>query len=711
METTPPPEAAMMIQFDPDIEFSHRDVGSRTQVIAHHAATGKFFQLGTEEYRIASLLDGRRTISDVMEQLAIDGVDWDPNDVAELIKRFVTTGVARNISPGAGPQPPQPIPKPTASQIFQRWLPQSLSMVISQRIPLLQGEGIASWLERRVGAVFSVNGMCVWCVLVASGLLVVSKHHREFGIELRRMFDPGMWMILFAMWAIAKTLHELGHAVAAKYHGVRVGKIGIMFFLFAPLAYVDVTDAWKLRSRWSRVQIALGGVYVELAFAAVAAWTWWFLPPGIAKHLAAQFFLVAGPATILVNANPLLRLDGYYVIADLTEIPNLRMHGRSQCGAWIEKWLVNIPSPRPLLSGWRRSFATVHAVSSVVFQLVWMSGLVIGVSIWAKGLGVALAIVAVLLWAALPLAKWIWKVWNYQSSEKRLFTSQRYRLVMLGFLVFTAFPSISYFHSPFQRRVPVVVQFRDEQIARAAVGAFVKRVYVSPGQRVDRGMILIKLENPDLRVQRDQKADDLKLAELRAIQFRRQESLSRAASEIENADSLRRQLIELDEQIDALTTYALRDGFVIGRGIERLPGRFVEQGEELLRVADPQEKELLASIGPSDVEAYRQAIEVRHATEVRLRGGLSFSTTPAHLRPRASVSLPHPALAATVGGPLAVEPSPNEGEPWRVASPQMQSITHLDPITSLDIQAGQIGTMTIQDNHTIASRIFEALSH
>ena len=92
------------------------------------------------------------------------------------------------------------------------------------------------------------------------------------------MFDPSLWLLLLGMWAISKVIHETGHAVAARYHGVQVGKIGILFFFMAPLAYVDVTDAWKLKSRWSRVQIALAGIYLELAVAAIAAWAWWLLP-------------------------------------------------------------------------------------------------------------------------------------------------------------------------------------------------------------------------------------------------------------------------------------------------------------------------------------------------------------------------------------------------------------------------------------------------
>lgn len=709
----PPP---IVVRLDENVEFSERLVGSRTLVVAHHVATGKFFQLGPEEYRIASLLDGRRCMTDVMQQIAADGLTWEAADVVNLVQQLVASGLAHHAdaapptgaaSTSSSASPPVAPEKPSPG--WRQRLPQVLSFCISQRIPLMYGDRLAIAIERRIGWIFSFAGNLVWMVLVASGLLIVFGHHDEFRHELRSLFDPAMWLILFGLWMVAKVLHELGHAVAARYHGVRVGKVGVMFFLFAPLAYVDVTDAWKLRSRLCRVQIALGGVYVELAFAAIAAWAWWFLPAGMWKHLSAQFFLVAGPATLLVNANPLLRLDGYYVVSDLTDIANLRMHGRKQLGGWIDHWLVRIPAPHTFLSGWRRPFATVHALGSILFQVLWMSGLVIGVSMWAKGFGMVLATVAVALWVVLPLIKWIVRVWNYPGDRRWGLTPQQMRLSMLIFMVATSVPSISVTRSPLHRRVPIVVQFRDEQIARAATDAFVKRVGVAAGQRVDHGDFLIQLTNPDLELRRDQLADDVRLAEIKAVQFRRQRQLSLCEAELEKATSLGRQLAELDEQLSLLKIVADRDGYIIGRGVETLPGRFVHQGDELMRVADPQEKELLASVNPSDVDAYQAATAESLVSHVRLRGGVCFQATPVSLRPRARQTLPHPALGANVGGPIPVEPSSDPDQPWQVVQPQMESVTPLDPITSSRLQSGQIGTMTIRDNQAFIHRLWDAL--
>lgn len=707
----------MRVRLDSTVTFSQRTTGAQTLYVAYHAGLGKYYQFGAEEHHIASLLDGNRTITDVLLALQEAGIQWDPRDVAEFISRMVASKLATTVeseSTATGVAEPTPTKSSgdVASKVWNVHLPKLLAHIVSQRFPLMNGQRVAIALERRFGSLFDLTGMACWVMLVFSGLLIVYGNATTFAAELRRMFDPSLWLVLIAMWIVAKAIHEAGHAIAARHHGVNVGKVGVMLFFLAPLAYVDVTDAWKLRSRWQRVQIALGGVYLEIAVAAIAAWVWWMLPAdaALAKHLAAQFFLIAGPATLLVNANPLLRLDGYYVLSDLTEIPNLRMHGRQQLTGLIQFLLLRIPRPTPLLQGWRRRFATTHALLSVVFQIVWMGGLIIAVSMWAKGVGLILAGSAFALWCVIPLTRTTLRLWLKEPGEGWLrLNDTRRRLLGLASLILVLTQYLCAARSPLDRRVPVIVRYRNEQIARATADAFVRNVYVTSGQRIKRGMLVAELEDAELGVRRNQKSDELVIAELKAIQHRRLGQHALAAAQTEHAASLKRQLAELDAQLTGLRVIARRDGIVIGSHIENLEGAFVAEGQELLRICDPQEKELLASVPEQDMQAYQEIVEKDVTTEVRLRGGTIVRTVPASLRPRARRRLPHPALAATAGGPLAVEPSPDDDTELRTVLPRLESVTKLDPVTSVEIRAGQIGTMMISDNRSLVSRMLDSL--
>ena len=586
----------------------------------------------------------------------------------------------------------------------------TLSWMVCQRISLGDGDSIAKPASKRFGRLFSRTGCWNWSLLVGSGLLIVLMNHHEFTSELMAVFDPTLWVMLLAMWVVAKLCHELGHAIAARHHGIRVGKFGLLFFFLAPLPFVDVTDAWKLESKWKRIQIGLGGVYVELALAAVAAWVWWLSPNELVGHLAAQFFLVAGPGTLLVNANPLLRLDGYYVLSDLTGIPNLRMHGRKQLASRLNQYLMGTEAEPSLLKGWRRPFATVHALASVVFQLFWMSGLIVAISHWMRGVGMVIAMAAISLWVILPVLIWIRKMWNYESTDRWQWNTQRMRLLTFASIV----PLIVHFMatdvSPLMRRVPVVVRNHDPQIARATADALVANIYVQPGQRVLPGMLLLELENPELVMQRSDLADELAIAEVRAVQWRGRGELSQAAAEFENAESLRRQIKELDEQIAGLNIVAERAGYVLNPDLAELKGCFVDRGDELCQVTDPGQKELLTSVGESDLLAYQKAAIIGVPVAVRLKGGTRFSVTPTSLQPRARLRLPHPTLAATSGGPLPVELAANDQSDVQALQPQLQGVIQMDQRNSSLSRAGQIGMMTISDNRSMFERLLARLN-
>ncbi|TWU06487.1 Peptidase family M50 [Stieleria varia] len=735
-----------------EIEFSPRHSGGETSYVAHDQRTGKYFRFGQQEYHAVTLLDGTRDLVAVRQQLNQDGVPWTLSEVAgfaaELVKhrlaiaqtirrkpkaQTVSTSRAGTAEASKLPMPPltgvdeiaEPQKTATVGQhdlaasaspakqwsiksIVGHWprIERAMSMMLSQRVPLLNGDRVATRFLPIARPLFSPPALAMWTLLVLVGWAMVASNASAFRSELSRLFDSHLWLLLILVWCGLKLVHEIGHAVCASHHGVRVGRMGVMFFLMAPLAYVDVTDAWKLPSRAKRIQIALAGVYFELAIGAAAAILWWMLPIGFWKHLAAQVFLVAGPATLLVNANPLLRLDGYYVLSDWLEIPNLRMHGRSQLVAALESRLIGLPKRDALLSGWRRPVATLHAFCSVLFQCLWMGGLVVAVSMWAKGLGLILGVVAVALWVVIPLLKWMAKIWMIQPRDGWRLSGYQRRLIGTAAVVAIAIQYLATATSPLDRRVPVVVRYQDEQIARAPAGAFVQRVFVRCGDRVSAGQLLMILEQPELTVQRDELVDRRESALVRAAQHRQHGDVALASSAKQDAESLQRQIDEIEQQLSDLHIISLREGNVNSPDVHQLVGRYMAPGAELIRVSDPREKEILAVVSQSDMTAYQAAAERHAIASVRLRGGKRISAQVTSIQPRAGRNIPHPALAATAGGPLAVEPSQRTGE-MQVVEPQLASVIPLDTVTSIKTQAGQTGRLTIPDDRSFVSRLID----
>lgn len=717
-------DSAPKVCLDPEVEFQICEVAGVTITRASHGGTGQHFQFGSAEYHVAKLLNGERTTAEIVQTVQEDGLDWTAEDVAEFIAVLVAQKVAtvRNTEkpPIENTASDEESPKSTRPSIATSLLPliapvmKGLSWLISLRLPLVNANRPADRVLPWMKWSFTQNGLVIAGSFIAISLFFASLQSVPLANELRRVFDSQLWIGLIVLWAAMKLVHEMGHAVAARAYGVQVGKAGVMFFLFAPLAYVDVSNAWRLPSRFSRAAIAMAGVYWELLIASVAYWVWCAHPSDFSAHIAAQVFLVAGPATLLVNANPLLRLDGYYVLSDWADVPNLREQGRKLFGGWLQRKLFGMRAPSCKLTGWRRPFAAWHAAASVVFQVVWMGGLVVVVSMWAGPLGMLMATAAVMLWVLVPSVRLVGRVWNYQgSSETFSKWSHRRRAIWTCVTLVFVGQFLVTLPSPLSRPVPVAVQFANDQVLRSPINGFVDRVVLGSGEAVMAGQVILELRDDELVAKRD--ATQLELA-AEEINWQRHEGLGElglAEAARQKSDSLRRSLKELNAQVDSLRVVAQRDGEILTTNMDDLENSYVRQGQELVHIGVRQHMELLISVGEKDLDAYRATLQKGEAMQVLFRGGQVIEVAPGKLQPRASREIPHPAMSATVDGPLPVAPAKKQGEnadPFELLTPRFQSIVALSPALSDRVRAGEVGQMALRDPRSVGRRFWEWFS-
>jgi putative peptide zinc metalloprotease protein len=187
----------------------------------------------------------------------------------------------------------------------------------------------------------------LWSLLLLSAMVLTVTQADEVARLWQR--DVAMWPLLpLWTWAVVlsvvKLLHELGHAFACRLCGGEVRELGLMLLVFTPTMYCDVSDAWLLPRRRHRLWIGAAGMLVELVLASAALWIWWFTPSGSIHSTAGQVLVMCGISTLVFNANPLLRYDGYFLLADACEQPNLSAAARRATGNWFERWLCAAPS-------------------------------------------------------------------------------------------------------------------------------------------------------------------------------------------------------------------------------------------------------------------------------------------------------------------------------------------------------------------------------
>ena len=696
---------AVAVRLDPNLTFQPCVAGGVGIVRVHHRVTNQHFQLGPAEHHVATLLGGCGSATELHRRALADGVDWDRQRLSDFVGELVRQGLASprvQANTCGGNDSPDRVAARRPSAGALRWA----GWVISVRVPLCSPHRVSAKLAGWAAEWLSpaARGTIAAAVLVT--LLVASLHGAALTAGTRTILSRGDWVTPLVLWAALKVLHELGHAVAAAGRGVRLGRGGVMFFMMAPIAYVDVSDAWRLPRAADRIAIAAGGIVAELIVASIAFWTWWSLPVGEIRQTALSIFLLAGPATLLVNANPLLRLDGYYILSDLTGIANLREHGRRLLSGVLGRPLGLPAAPVPLDRG-RRRIALTHAVASVVFQVAWMGGLVLTLIRGGGVAGILMATVAMGLWIVMPVVRFGCGVWSRAVARDDQLggRSGRCRLVAASAIGLSLATAVACLPSPMPRPVPVAVRYAGEQTLRAPADAFVDALLVDSGDVVLPGEPLVQLINDDLVIELARAEAQLAAEIIARRQHQHGGALALAQSSARQIESLRRRTGELRARVEALTLRAGAGGVIVTPDPRRIEGTFLNTGDEVIRVGNPDALELIASIDPRDDCAYAGHVAGGRAIAGRLSGGANLSVIPIAANPQASRRLPAASLGATVGGPIAVKVLDPERGPVSVDA-RREAILPIDPVTSRSVHVGQTGVVWLRDGQPAWRRVW-----
>ena len=301
--------------------------GARWHVV-QDPTTNAFFRINEPAYRFVGLLDGRRSVDEAWRACLELDADEAPTqgEVIQLLGQLYSS----NLLQGGAPGDVEALFRRRSKRVA-REVRGYLTNLLFVRIPLFDPDRLLGATRPALGWLFSWFGLALWIALLIAGGWALIGRGEALASGAGSILAPGNLLPLYLSFALLKLLHELGHGLACKQfgrlesNGGEVHTIGIMLLVFMPIPYVDASSSWAFRSKWRRIVVAAAGMIAELAVAAVAAIVWSQTSAGTLTHaIAFNMIFVAGVTTLLFNANPLLRYDGYYILSDdLLGIPNL----------------------------------------------------------------------------------------------------------------------------------------------------------------------------------------------------------------------------------------------------------------------------------------------------------------------------------------------------------------------------------------------------
>ena len=636
-------EARILVRSD--LVFQAREQGGRPVTLIGDPARNKFFQIGLYERAVIETFDGVKTIVEIAANSSVGlTTEQSQNQVAQIARWLIQN----NLGSIAGTDNGKRISE--KAKLLKQGNRLGLSSLISFKVPLFNPTRVLSSLSGVGKIVFHPLSVVVWSVVVTVALVMLWQRSEEIGLSYVGVLTGTRWMWLLAIWVCLKIVHEMGHGLACRRYGGDVPEAGVLLLVFAPLAYMNVTSSWRLANRWQRIVVSFGGMYVELFLAALAAIGWALLESdSLLKDLCFNTFTMAGITTVLFNANPLMRFDGYYILSDVCDIPNLYGKGtawywdriRAICLGWIptnglvedrERWIVPI----------------FGSLSALWRGLVGV-GLLIAAGVLFHGVGIALAVLAGFSWYVLPAIKAARQIATGQAAQP--INRRRVAIVAFtfGLIAFMCFWIIG---SPASSSAPAIVQFQNETILRASCNGFIDEILVHDGQAVVAGQSLVIQRNEilatDVELLNHQKSE----SDIQAKVYLKACQLANYQAELEKSASLLRQLGEKQRQLAELTICSPFDGIVMRRNLSELSGSFVKQGEPILTIACHDTPEIIVSIDQHDFASIQA--DATPKLKAVFPGLPLLHCQLTTKRPRATTVPAHPAMCADRGGPLAV---------------------------------------------------------
>src|SRR5262245_36396813 len=360
------------LRLRPDLEIAPHKYEGRTYFIVKDPVSLRYYRFKEQEHFLLELMDGKHTLDDAQQAFETrfrpDRLTLE--DLEGFGQQLLTVGLAHNDSPQAGKQ----LFDRRKKRLRREWLA-VFTNVLYIKLPIFDPDWLLTKMLPWLRWIFTPWNALASIGLMLAALSLVATHFEIFCDKLpgyHEFFSFGTVVNLWVALGIVKVIHEFGHGLSCKAFGGEVHEMGALFLCLSPCLYCNVSDAWTLPSKWHRIIISFAGIYVELVIAAIATFVWWNTPsqPFI-NNLSLSLMIVCSVSTVIFNGNPLMRFDGYYVLADWLEIPNLR----DRCNKYLKNLAlehclgVEVQREQYMEMGRRILFVT-YAVGSWIYRWV-----------------------------------------------------------------------------------------------------------------------------------------------------------------------------------------------------------------------------------------------------------------------------------------------------------------------------------------------------
>jgi len=615
--------------------------------LLHDESAGRFSRFNAIAYEVIGRLNGDFTVEEIMH-LANTARGTEGALEAEDILNILTQLHSAEVLRDALPMGVKDVLNRYAK--FQHSKRRTLSNPLAIRIPLFDPDRLLNYLAPLARLCFSSIGLWLWMSAMLMALVLAVAHGQEIAATVAAKTLNTSEILAFAiLFPIIKILHELGHGMAVKAGGGEAHETGITLLLLMPVPYIDASAAWAFRDKRRRALVGAAGILVELFLSALGLFAWLLTEPGIVKEIAFNMMLIGGVSTLLFNGNPLVRFDGYYVLEDLIEIPNLASRSSRFYLYLIQKYFLGLAdSHTPVTAKGERVWFFFYGLASPVYRLTVLISIALYLSSEFLIVGVILASWAIFVQILKPLLLTL----RFLATSQRLEARRTRAFFMFATLIFGCI-GLLLLPVPLTTQTQGVIWLNNQGEILTPSDSFVKDVLLASGSDVKSGNLLLILEDKALIAQHE--ILEARLRELRTEQFfERESSRVRAAMVEDDIKAVTAELKQVTSQLAALQVLSPLSGRFILHDPHELHGKFVRKGEMLGYIIHSEQPIVRAVVKQDSVGLLRsRAVSI----EVMLAEQMDAPVQATLLReiPAGSTTLPSAALGGLGGGQISID--------------------------------------------------------
>jgi len=680
-----------------ELEASRHIFRGRPCYVLHDPITFHAHKLSVDDYQIFVQLDGKRPLKDIFAQL-VERKMLAPQREEDFYRFVVHLNQLGLLN----------LPVTDGKSLYARFERKQqarrhgrLIGILFLRVPLWHPDAFLARTVRYVAPLFSRIALAVWLVCVLMGIYVIGSRWEEFRSPLGTMLAlnnlPLLWVLLVGL----KLVHEMGHAYACKQFGGRVPEMGAFFILFTPCAYVDASTAWNFPNRLHRIVVSLAGMYFESILALVALVVW-CLTGRSTLHAAAQYAMVLSTVvTIGFNINPLMRYDGYYILSDLVNVPNLRQLATGELVGALKRRLLGVPVASQARSTLERIGLIFFGVAATVYKTLVLTGICAVIAWKIPVVGLAAGVVYV----GTVLSKSGLRLLRYVTLSDEVAPVRRRAVLVTVLLVVGAPLTLLLLPAPGAVEAVGTVARRDDRVVRAAETGFLEKPLLGEGDQVGAGQVIASLDNIDLSsTLRRQRA---KIKQLRVQLYADAATDRRSAAVIQQRlDQARRVEREIQRHVQSLDIASPIAGRITNATSLAEVGQLIRKGQLVATI----------SAGPWVFRAVATADALSHGVpavgervDIRLAGDAAhlFGGTVLRVARAGSRKIDCRALTHLGGGWIAVAKETMEAE-----EPFFQITMGIDPTEADLLRPGMTGIVRFKRPHpSLAMHLFRRTLH